>query len=319
VVEGYVDVLTLAQAGVEEVVAPLGTALTADQLRMLRRFTDTVIACFDGDAAGRRAAARSFGIFVEAGLWGRGAFLPAGEDPDTYVRANGRAALDAVVAAAEPLVEAFISETAGPDPDAVGRRADAAREIARILKRVNNPFEHDVLARLAADRLGVRAEVLRGDAGVPGAPAHSEPRSPGADHALRDEQRLLVLMAIETPMLHRVRADGLAGDFREPAHREIAEHLIAADPAADIESRVQLLPPRLRDEAVRRLLGHIEDEDRQREFGDCVRILRRRRSQRLLEQLRAAESRGDHRTVTEIQRQMQLLRTESASTEKART
>ncbi len=75
VVEGYLDVIALAEAGVAEVVAPLGTALTVDQLRVLRRFTERVIACFDGDTAGRRAAARSFAVFVEAGLWGQGATI----------------------------------------------------------------------------------------------------------------------------------------------------------------------------------------------------------------------------------------------------
>jgi DNA primase len=78
VVEGYLDVIALAQAGIEEVVAPLGTALTVDQLRVLRRLSDRIIACFDGDDAGRRAAARSFPIFVDAGLWGYGVFLPPG-------------------------------------------------------------------------------------------------------------------------------------------------------------------------------------------------------------------------------------------------
>src|SRR3989442_329971 len=121
VVEGYLDLIALAQAGIGEVVAPLGTAPTAEQLRLLRRFAETVIACFDGDLAGRRAAARSFPVFLEAGLWGRGAFLPAGEDPDTFVRAQGRVALEGVLAAAEPLVEPFLGELAGPNRDAVGR------------------------------------------------------------------------------------------------------------------------------------------------------------------------------------------------------
>src|SRR4029077_14999593 len=104
VVEGYLDLIALAQAGIAEVVAPLGTALTADQLRVLRRFTERVIACFDGDAAGRRAAARSFPVFIEAGLWGRGVFLPADEDPDTFVRARGPEAVEALLDGAGPLV-----------------------------------------------------------------------------------------------------------------------------------------------------------------------------------------------------------------------
>jgi DNA primase len=160
-------VIALAQAGIGEVVAPLGTALTADQLRVLRRFTENVVACFDGDDAGRRAAARSFPVFLEAGLWGRGAFLPAGEDPDTFVRGKGHAALEACLAAAEPLVEPFVVALAGTNREAVGRRAEAAREVARILKRVRNPYEHAMLARLAAERLGVREEMLLSEGACP--------------------------------------------------------------------------------------------------------------------------------------------------------
>ena len=192
VVEGYLDVIALAEAGVAEVVAPLGTALTVDQLRVLRRFTERVIACFDGDTAGRRAAARSFAVFVEAGLWGQGAFLPAGDDPDSYVRANGVAALERCLAAAVPLVDAYVTDLAGPDAGAVGRRAEAAREVARILKKVRNPFEHDVLARLAAARLGVREEMLRSEGAVE-PPEHVPAASgPGGPEAL-----LVELMAAD--------------------------------------------------------------------------------------------------------------------------
>jgi len=141
VVEGYLDVIAVAQAGLGEVVAPLGTALTVDQLRVLKRFTETIIACFDGDEAGRRAAARSFPLFIEAGLWGRGVFLPAGDDPDTFVRAHGAQALVTELEKAEPLVDAYVAGLAGPRLDAVGRRADAAKEIARVLRGVQNEFE----------------------------------------------------------------------------------------------------------------------------------------------------------------------------------
>src|SRR5439155_824171 len=98
---------------------------------------------------------------------GRGAFRPAAEDPDTFVRAQGRAALEGLLAAAEPLVEAFVGELAGAKRDAVGRHAEAAREVARLLKRVREPHEFDVLARLAAERLGVREDTLRSE-GAPG-------------------------------------------------------------------------------------------------------------------------------------------------------
>ena len=93
-VEGYLDVLALAQFDTTHVVATLGTALTTDHLRLLGRYTRNVTALFDGDAAGRNAAARSFEVFQQAGLWGHAAFLREGSDPDTFVRTQGKAALD---------------------------------------------------------------------------------------------------------------------------------------------------------------------------------------------------------------------------------
>ena len=314
VVEGYLDVIALAEAGVEEVVAPLGTALTVEQLRVLRRFTERVIACFDGDAAGRRAAARSFPVFVEAGLWGQGAFLPTGEDPDTYVRTQGAPALEGCLTGAVPLVDAYVTELAGPDSAAVGRRAEAAREVARVLRKVRNPFEHDVLARLAAERLGVREEMLRGEGAVepPERPAvASGPPGP--------EARLVELMAADPSVAARVRASGVIADFRHPEWRRTAETIAAAADAADPAALVQSLPRALRDRVAARILGDDphEREAREREFADYVAAIRRPREsdarRRLQDEMRAAEARGDEAAARAARQQWQEL------TEKTRT
>ena len=314
VVEGYLDVIALAESGVEEAVAPLGTALTVEQLRVLRRFTERVIACFDGDAAGRRAAARSFPVFVEAGLWGQGAFLPAGEDPDTYVRGQGAAALEHCLAGAVPLVDAYVTELAGPDAAAVGRRAEAAREVARVLRKVRNPFEHDVLARLAAARLGVREEMLRSEGAVE--PAEPAPAPSGARGA---EALLVELMAADPTVAARVRASGVIADFQHPEWRHTAEAIVAAAGSADPAALVQSLPRALRDRVAARLLGDDTEErdSREREFADCVAAIRRRResdAQRIVrEEIRAAEARGDEKAARAARQQWQEL------TEKTRT
>src|SRR5579884_3016672 len=287
VVEGYMDVLALAEAGIGQVVAPLGTALTVEQLRLLRRLTDVVIACFDGDEAGRRAAARSFPVFLEAGLWGRGVFLPAGSDPDTFVRTRGAEALGALLARAEPLVDAYLAALAGPRRDAVGRRAEAAREVARVLKRVRNPFEYDVLARLAAERLGVR------------------------------EAMLVELIAVDPALAGRIRREDVLGEFEHPTWRRAAEVLAGTAAESERAAVLEGLPKEVRDRIARRLLGEFEDEDRERAFADCLAAIRSRRQRRaqgeLREALRAAEARGDTAGAREAMRRLREL------TEKART
>jgi DNA primase len=317
VVEGYVDVIALAQADVREVVAPLGTALTVDQLRVLRRFTEVVIACFDGDAAGQRAAARSFPIFLEAGLWGRGAFLPGGEDPDSFVRARGRAAFEAIAAQAEPLVEAYLKDRAGAERDAVGRRAETAREVGRILKRVRNPLEFDVLVRLTADRLGVREEALRaeGAAEKSDAPAPARPtgRAPSA------EELLVELMAADPGVAGRLRQENIIEHFAHPVWRRTAEAVLAATEAGDRNQLVQSLPRELRDRVAHRLLGELDDEDRERALADCIAriraVPRRQQLSLLKEEMRAAESRGDDTAAADAKRRYQALM--ESHTEKA--
>jgi DNA primase len=318
VVEGYMDVIALAEADVREVVAPLGTALTVDQLRVLRRFTEVVIACFDGDTAGQRAAARSFPTFLEAGLWGRGAFLPGGEDPDTFVRAHGREAFEAIAAQAEPLVEAYLKDRAGAERDAVGRRAETAREVGRILKRVRNPLEFDVLVRLAADRLGVREEALRAEgaaerpADAP-APARSTGRAPSA------EEMLVELMASDPGVAGRLQREHIIEEFEHPLWRRTAEAVLAATETGDRSQLVQALPRELRDRVVQRLLGELDDEDRERALADCIAkiraVPRRRQLSLLKEEIRAAESRGDGAAVADATRRLQALM--ESHTEKA--
>jgi len=297
VVEGYLDAIALAQAGISEVVAPLGTALTADQLELLGRFTERVVACFDGDAAGRRAAARSFPVFIDAGLWGRGVFLPEGEDPDSFVRAHGGERFLALVETAEPLIEAWLREALGPDRDAVGRRADAAREVARLLQRLRtrDPDKFDVLAGRAAQTIGVDEKRLRAE-GVRGAAPAASPSASTPARAEGAEEIIVELLAAHPDVAERVRRANVVAAFESPDWRAAAERLLA-EPSDDPSVRLDGLPRALRDRAARRLLDPLDATERDQVLTDCVAAIDRRRSRqvrgRLLDDLRAAEARGD--------------------------
>ena len=161
VVEGYLDVMALFQYGISYSVATLGTALTVEHVRLLARYTKNIIALFDGDDAGRKAAARSFEIFIEAGLLGRAAFLPKGEDPDTFVRSRGKAVLEGMLDQAAPLADYYYSWLEERYGKTLEGKSQTAGEISRLLAKINNPFELDLLVRRAVDRLGVGEELLR--------------------------------------------------------------------------------------------------------------------------------------------------------------
>ncbi|WP_019833652.1 DNA primase [Sphingomonas sp. PR090111-T3T-6A] len=108
VVEGYMDVIALSGAGIDEAVAPLGTALTEGQLERLWRLDPQPILCFDGDSAGQKAAVRAIGRalpFLTPGRTLRFVTLPQGQDPDDLIRSGGRVAMEALLAEPEPLVE----------------------------------------------------------------------------------------------------------------------------------------------------------------------------------------------------------------------
>lgn len=140
VVEGYMDVVALAQSGVEYAVATLGTATTPTHVQKLLRQTDEIVFCFDGDDAGRRAAWRalenSLGQLVE-GKQLRFLFLPQGEDPDTYVRQQGKAAFEALFDKAVPLSQFLLQELAKQsDLSAAEGRANLIHLAKPLLKQI---------------------------------------------------------------------------------------------------------------------------------------------------------------------------------------
>ena len=136
-VEGYIDAITLFQAGYSYVVAPLGTAFTEDQLKLLWRLADTPVFCFDGDAAGLRAAERAMDIalpHLSAGKSLSFALLPAGLDPDDFIRQRGNEAFDAVLASAEPLASLLWErETRARDLRTPEQRAALEKRLREIL------------------------------------------------------------------------------------------------------------------------------------------------------------------------------------------
>ncbi len=136
-VEGYVDVIAMVRAGFEATVAPLGTALTADQLALLWKLADEPMLCFDGDAAGRRAAYKALDValpLLQPGKSLRFATLPDGNDPDDLVRSGGRAAIEDVLAGATPLVHMlWMRETEAGGFDTPERRAALEARLGAIM------------------------------------------------------------------------------------------------------------------------------------------------------------------------------------------
>jgi len=139
-VEGYIDVIAMVTAGFSATVAPLGTALTDDQLGLLWRMADEPMLCFDGDAAGRRAAYRAVDLALPLLRPGKSllfAMLPDGQDPDDLVRAGGRGAMSDVLASARPLADVlWTRETEATRFDTPERRAGLEAELAQVIAAI---------------------------------------------------------------------------------------------------------------------------------------------------------------------------------------
>jgi DNA primase len=315
VVEGYFDVLALAEAGITHVVASLGTALTPAQLQVLKRFTRNVVAFFDGDAAGQKAAERSLPIFLEAGLWGHAAFLPAADDPDTFVRREGHDAALALLAGATPLLD-FCLDRAVPAGSTPAERAAVAKDVAGWLRKIGEPFEYDITVRRAAERLGIAEELLRRQPGT----AVAAPRGPApAGKAPGPEALLLELMVVDPAAAARVdAADGLRL-FTDEASRALAEEIAAAARAgAPIDPATVLT--RVGDELAARITGRLlaeaDDPDAPATTSvmvdDCLRALAaragRRERETVLRQMRDAETHGNDVAAEQRLRQHQDLR-----------
>jgi DNA primase len=179
--EGNFDVLALAQAGLENVGAPLGTALTAEQAKALRRYGSRVTLLFDADAAGRKATRAAFPLLAEAGLGAQVVTLPPGEDPDSFLRSKGVEAMQRLVDNAPPIVEAIIESAAteaGRDPRG---KATAIEALGPVLAKVDNPVERQLYLERVASAFGLRdLEAVRRQLrrGLRGGPRRRRPAPP---------------------------------------------------------------------------------------------------------------------------------------------
>ncbi|MCB9730649.1 MAG: DNA primase [Deltaproteobacteria bacterium] len=291
VVEGNVDVLMVSQAGIEHVLAPMGTALTPEQCQLLRRFVPRVVLLYDGDNAGRAAARKGVPVALAEGLQVGVVTLPDGQDPDTFVRTQGAEALAALIERAVPgwdfLVEATI--------DALGvrqdRRAGAPRavdQLAPVLDGMPDRRERLLYQRSLAGALGLsdsdladflrdaRARQRPGAGPDPGGPEQRAARPSMAPPPWRELKLLMLLLeAAETRPVAQGR--DVQRLLTHPGVREALELLWNLDdeqpgvPAAVVASSVSdgALKTQLFEALAR---GH-EHADGRRELDELVMLL----------------------------------------------
>ncbi len=258
-VEGYFDCVRLMMAGVDEVVAPLGTALAEPQAELLRRYTKNVYLLYDSDNAGLKATFRAGDELLRLGVSVQVVTLPEGEDPDSFVRVHGRERLEEHIAQAIDVFERKIQllERHGAFAD-LRRKRQAIDKLLPTLRAVADPLTRDLYIARTAEASGIGRELLereighgpepvRGRGPEPPPPEYFEP-PPEAEPAPRPSRRdlrrtsgvrtewELVRVMLHQPTYVEVVAEHVGPqEFEEPSLRAIYARLAAAEPDRALE------------------------------------------------------------------------------------
>lgn len=310
VVEGYMDVVSLAANGFENVVAPLGTALTSEQAELLSRYTKRVLLLFDSDAAGLKATFTAGDTLLEAGLHPAVVTLPPGEDPDTLVRSEGRQGLEQYLDQAVDVLDRKLQILDEKNYfSSIERTRRAVDRLLPTIRAASDPALQDIYVAKVADRTGVRRETLEAEmkraasGSVPtrvGAPsrvpriaAHKVPK-------LGAERILLLLMTKNPDFVERAGEQVGAGDFVDLTYRAIFQALLddpelRAPPVSMDPVAAQRLQEILSDPEELAHAGRVFEESVARIHVAALD----RRSQDLDLRIAAAAGEGEKRTLTE--------------------
>jgi len=233
VVEGYMDVVSLAAAGFENVVAPLGTALTPEQAKLLSRYTTRVILLFDSDKAGLKATFRAGDVLLEAGLHPAVATMPAGEDPDTLVRSGGPEALRALLDDAVDVLDRKLQILDERSYfSSIERTRSAVDRLLPTIRAALDPALRDIYVSKVADRTGVRRQTLESEIARAATETRPPPRPPASgasDRSLRGagaERALLLIMVRGVEWVERAAELISPEDFFDSDHRAIFQALL---------------------------------------------------------------------------------------------
>lgn len=311
IVEGYFDAIALHQAGITNVVATLGTALTPDHVRTIRRYVTKVVLLFDPDEAGVRAALRTLDLFVDSGIGVTVVSLPGGDDPDTFIRKQGPEVFARLQEQAPSLLDFSVAhslEKAGSS--SIEDRIRSVDEILRILQKTSHRLAKEECLKLVAERLGINQSRLierypeliareeRKGSRKPAAPVPSAPAGPFKGSP---EERDLAFLLLQG----RLRAEHVqaldAAAFSVPACRRLAE-LGLKHRGKDGRVLVRaVLDEAMTDEACAPLATQLslmeqQYDDEETHIRGCLELLGRKQREAaerdLIARLRAAEREG---------------------------
>jgi DNA primase len=325
VVEGNFDLLLLAVHGIDNVVAPLGTALTREHVRALRTYSSEAILLFDADAAGLKAAMRSIPFFLAEQVDGRVAVLPAGHDPDSFVRAEGPAAVAALVDNARPLAEFAFDALVREHGLTLAGKSKITTELKALLKEAADPEQRALMTAHFSAKLGVSSGYFMSGVTSPRAPAAPVPVDlpQGLARLQKKEQQFVDFLILYPQYFSELQRAGLLEVFENPAIAQFVR--LVEEVSQETTCQSELLLERAADEQVRVYIAQVltrdmaspdeQEEHAKRMYNELVQGLQADRKKQdaaaLQEQINQAERLGNTRLLMELLRRKQKLQQKS--------
>lgn len=302
-VEGNFDVVSLHQAGFSEAVAPLGTALTGEQIELLRRLAHQVVLCLDGDKAGRAAAMRAIPLLAAAGVDARVVALPDGEDPDSFVRKQGAAALEDLVGKALPAVRYYVDQVWYRTDRSAEARAAALKEIAPLVESITDEVRRDIVISDVAAELGVDGRVVRNALRRAPEPARApvpSPTEPTSSPPPKMELKLFAILADHPDLVQEADQLGIRSLLTDERLRDMYSARLAG------QSFLDAAPKDISDLVAREIYSgaYASLPVPRRALVETIRKLERERLEgdleRLARAIKDAARRGDSDLVREL-------------------
>ena len=320
VVEGYMDMVMPYIHGVENIAASLGTALTIDQIRLIRRYTHNVVMLFDTDAAGQSAIVRSLDLLIDEEMDVRVATLAQDADPDSFIRKEGLAAFTTRIEGAQSILDFKFNWLEGQyDAKTIEGKSKMAQELLSTIARFKSDVARYELTKALAKKLNVPESVLLKPTQQPVLRNDRKENTPTSGVAVVGQELLLALFLKDPAWVTAAREKIGPDDFSDGALRQVVDQIWALSVEKSDWSASDLLVC-LNDEAtqslVTRLISLEEGKltDPSRVFLDCIGRIQKEKQKKargqILEAMREAEALQDIEKLDQLREQFnQLLKT----------
>ncbi len=303
IAEGYFDLLTLHQYGVKNSVATLGTALTTQHIRTLKRYTKNLVTVFDADRAGVQASLRSLPLFLEEEVSGKTIVLPEGEDPDSFLRQGKLEDFERRAAEAVPLIDFFFEHLMKTyDPRSIDGKVKIAEEGVALIAKIPGGIRKDFYVKALAERLDLKesllVEMLRSS--PKGRPkAEEELKRRFVEKGFQKSEEMVVRLIVHHPeLIPTLSEEGVIKEFESPVLKKMAEALESfyqrkgrLDLAEALGSFDEDLRGRLCELAFQE--SGLDGSDQEKILRDCIQRIRKRKLKRdesdLLKRIKEAE------------------------------